>query len=102
MRYTVHALSKLSSVYVYTSDPFGFEDGVLILILFILDHLLSFFLEGYWWKAYLHKINEFTLFEIFWYQFFAISRNTHNYCFFFIFFLYRSSISSVIRLSWSL
>ena len=47
IRFTASAFRKLSSVYVFSNFPFGFEGRMLDLIVSVPDHCLSFFFGTY-------------------------------------------------------
>ena len=45
IRFTASAFRKLSSIYVLTYFPFGFEGRMWVLIVSVPDHCLSFYFE---------------------------------------------------------
>ena len=46
--FAVSAFRELSSIYVFSYFPFGFEGRIWDLIVSVPDHCLSFYFDRYW------------------------------------------------------
>ena len=57
--FAASAFRKLSSIYVFSYFPFGFEGRIWDLIVSVPDHCLSFYFEFPWQKSKQEKITLF-------------------------------------------
>ena len=53
--FAASAFRKLSSIYVFSYFPFGFEGRIWDLIVSVPDHCLSFYFPTMYWLPKLHK-----------------------------------------------